>query len=123
MVSRSSGHRVPVGSAAWVVGVLVPLLPRSCPEPIALQMLEKRGGAAVLVGVARVHAALGHLLQAVMTPATAKGDGAGRTAGLHLADHHPGGLPGSHRPAGPAHSAAGGNGFLGQHGDQVGRAH
>ena len=42
---------------------------------IALQMLEERGRGAVLVGVARVDAALEHLLQAVMTPATAKGDG------------------------------------------------
>ena len=42
---------------------------------IALQMLEERGRGAVLVGVARVDAALEHLLRAVMTPATAKGDG------------------------------------------------
>ena len=42
---------------------------------IALQMLEERGRGAVLVGVARVDAALEHLLQAVMTPATARGDG------------------------------------------------
>jgi hypothetical protein len=42
---------------------------------IALQMLEERGRGAVLVGVARVDAALEHLLQAVMTPAPAKGDG------------------------------------------------
>ncbi|MCP9831879.1 hypothetical protein KBZ14_06100 [Synechococcus sp. HJ21-Hayes] len=42
---------------------------------IALQMLEERGRGAVLVGVARVDAALEHLLQAVMNPATAKGDG------------------------------------------------
>ena len=42
---------------------------------IALQMLEERGRGAVLVGVARVDAALEHLLQALMTPATAKGDG------------------------------------------------
>ena len=42
---------------------------------IALQMLEERGRGAVLVGVAHVDAALEHLLQAVMTPATAKGDG------------------------------------------------
>jgi hypothetical protein len=38
-------------------------------------MLEERGRGAVLVGVARVDAALEHLLQAVMTPAPAKGDG------------------------------------------------
>ncbi|MFT5339989.1 MAG: hypothetical protein ACI9IO_001741 [Cyanobium sp.] len=44
-------------------------------QQIALQMLEERGRGAVLVGVARVDAALEHLLQAVMTPATAKGDG------------------------------------------------
>ena len=42
---------------------------------IALQMLEERGRGAVLVGVARVDAALEHLLQAVMTPPAAKGDG------------------------------------------------
>jgi hypothetical protein len=36
---------------------------------IALQMLEERGRGAVLVGVARVDAALERLLQAVMTPA------------------------------------------------------
>lgn len=104
----------------WRVGAAVaPELPGAH----RLANAGERGGAAVLVGVARVHAALGHLLQAVMTPATAKGDGAGRTAGLHLADHHPGGLPGSHRPAGPANSAARGKGFLGQHGDQLDRSH
>jgi len=42
---------------------------------IALQMLEERGRGAVLVGVARVDAALEHLLQAVMTPSSAKSDG------------------------------------------------
>ena len=42
---------------------------------IALQMLEERGRGAVLVGVARVDAALEHLLQAVMAPSTAKADG------------------------------------------------
>lgn len=42
---------------------------------IALQMLEERGRGAVLVGVARVDAALEHLLQALMAPATGKGDG------------------------------------------------
>jgi hypothetical protein len=42
---------------------------------IALQMLEERGRGAVLVGVARVDAALEHLLKAVMTPAPPKGDG------------------------------------------------
>jgi hypothetical protein len=42
---------------------------------IALQMLEERGRGAVLVGVARVDAALEHLLQAVMSPANAKSDG------------------------------------------------
>ena len=42
---------------------------------IALQMLEERGRGAVLVGVARVDTALEHLLQAVMGPAPAKGDG------------------------------------------------
>ena len=44
-------------------------------QQIALQMLEERGRGAVLVGVARVDAALEHLLQAVMMPAPAKGDG------------------------------------------------
>jgi hypothetical protein len=42
---------------------------------IALQMLEERGRGAVLVGVARVDAALEHLLQAVMSPAGSKSDG------------------------------------------------
>ncbi|AFY27452.1 hypothetical protein Cyagr_0251 [Cyanobium gracile PCC 6307] len=42
---------------------------------IALQMLEERGRGAVLVGVARVDAALEHLLQALMAPATDKRDG------------------------------------------------
>ena len=42
---------------------------------IALQMLEERGRGAVLVGVARVDAALEHLLQAVMAQAPARGDG------------------------------------------------
>jgi hypothetical protein len=42
---------------------------------IALQMLEERGRGAVLVGVARVDAALEHLLQALMTPGPAKSDG------------------------------------------------
>ena len=42
---------------------------------IALQMLEERGRGAVLVGVARVDAALEHLLQAVMAPAASKNDG------------------------------------------------
>ena len=44
-------------------------------QQIALQMLEERGRGAVLVGVARVDAALEHLLQAVLAPATAKNDG------------------------------------------------
>jgi len=44
-------------------------------KTIALQMLEERGRGAVLVGVARVDAALEHLLQAVLSPATAKNDG------------------------------------------------
>ena len=42
---------------------------------IALQMLEERGRGAVLVGVARVDAALEHLLQALMAPAPSRGDG------------------------------------------------
>jgi hypothetical protein len=42
---------------------------------IALQMLEERGRGAVLVGVARVDAALESLLQAVMAPCRGKGDG------------------------------------------------
>ena len=41
---------------------------------IALQMLEERGRGAVLVGVARVDAALEHLLQAVMIPTQGRGD-------------------------------------------------
>jgi hypothetical protein len=44
-------------------------------QQIALQMLEERGRGAVLVGVARVDAALEHLLQAAMAPAPARGDG------------------------------------------------
>jgi hypothetical protein len=44
-------------------------------QQIALQMLEERGRGAVLVGVARVDTALEHLLQAVMAPASGKGDG------------------------------------------------
>ena len=43
-------------------------------KTIALQMLEERGRGAVLVGVARVDAALEHLLRAVMTPSSAKSD-------------------------------------------------
>ena len=54
----------------------MPTVPSSHPEPaaataartIALQMLEERGRGAVLVGVARVDAALERLLQAVMNP-------------------------------------------------------
>jgi hypothetical protein len=42
---------------------------------IALQMLEERGRGAVLVGVARVDAALESLLKAVMEPDKGKGDG------------------------------------------------
>jgi hypothetical protein len=38
-------------------------------------MLEERGRGAVLVGVARVDTALEHMLQAVMGPAPAQGDG------------------------------------------------
>ncbi len=41
---------------------------------IAMQMLEERGRGAVLVGVARVDAALEHLLQAVMAPVPGKRD-------------------------------------------------
>jgi hypothetical protein len=41
---------------------------------IALQMLEERGRGAVLVGVARVDAALEHLLQAAMAPVPGKRD-------------------------------------------------
>lgn len=44
-------------------------------QQIALQMLEERGRGAVLVGVARVDAAMEHLLQAVMVPAPERGDG------------------------------------------------
>ena len=42
---------------------------------IALQMLQERGRGAVLVGVARVDAALEHLLQALMAPGPLRGDG------------------------------------------------
>ena len=49
---------------------------------IALQMLSERGRGAVLVGVARVDAALEHLLQALMAPALQ----AGRGDGLFLPD-------------------------------------
>ena len=42
-------------------------------QQIALQMLEERGRGALLVGVARVDAALEHLLQTVMTRAPSKG--------------------------------------------------
>jgi len=42
---------------------------------IALQMLEERGRGAVLVGVARVDAALEHLKQALMAPGPSKADG------------------------------------------------
>ena len=44
-------------------------------KTIALQMLEERGRGAVLVGVARVDAALEHLLQAFLSPAAAINDG------------------------------------------------
>ncbi len=47
----------------------------SAARTIALQMLEERGRGAVLVGVARVDAALEHLLQALMAPATESRDG------------------------------------------------
>jgi hypothetical protein len=53
---------------------------------IALQMLEERGRGAVLVGVARVDAALEHLLQALMAPAPNRG------AGLFLPDRPLGSL-------------------------------
>ena len=43
-------------------------------QQIAMQMLEERGRGAVLVGVARVDAALEHLLRSVMSPAPSKGD-------------------------------------------------
>ena len=42
---------------------------------IALQMLKERGRGAVLVGVARVDAALEHLQQALMAQAPNRGDG------------------------------------------------
>ncbi|MEB3167272.1 MAG: hypothetical protein ACKN89_16265 [Cyanobium sp.] len=47
----------------------------SAARSIALQMLEERGRGAVLVGVARVDAALEHLLQALMGPAPPRADG------------------------------------------------
>jgi hypothetical protein len=50
-------------------------VPASAARAIALQMLEERGRGAVLVGVARVDAALEHLLQALMGPAPNRGDG------------------------------------------------
>ena len=50
-----------------------PELAATAARTIALQMLEERGRGAVLVGVARVDAALERLLQAVMAPA-AQGD-------------------------------------------------
>ena len=55
---------------------------------IALQMLSERGRGAVLVGVARVDAALEHLLQALMAPALQ----AGRGDGLFLPDRPLGSL-------------------------------
>jgi hypothetical protein len=57
-------------------------------QRIALQMLEERGRGAVLVGVARVDAALEHLLQALMAPAPE----AGRGDGLFLPDRPLGSL-------------------------------
>ena len=54
---------------------------------IALQMLEERGRGAVLVGVARVDAALEHLLQALMAPSTSS-----RSNGLFLPDRPLGSL-------------------------------
>lgn len=57
----------------------LPLPPESAAvdaaRTIALQMLEERGRGAVLVGVARVDAALEHLLESVMSPTPAKADG------------------------------------------------
>ena len=57
----------------------VPLSPESvaarAARTIALQMLEERGRGAVLVGVARVDAALENLLQAAIGPTKGKGDG------------------------------------------------
>ena len=50
---------------------------------IALQMLKELGRGAVLVGVARVDAALEHLLQAVMTPAATTRMGPGSQQQLH----------------------------------------
>jgi hypothetical protein len=38
-------------------------------------MLQEHGRGAVLVGVARVDAALEHLLQVLMAPASSRGDG------------------------------------------------
>ena len=48
---------------------------------IALQMLQERGRGAVLVGVARVDAALEHLLQAVMIPSPSRDDALFRPEG------------------------------------------
>lgn len=49
---------------------------------IALQMLQERGRGAVLVGVARVDAALEHLLQALMDPPSSRGMGCSCRIGL-----------------------------------------
>ncbi len=46
----------------------------SAVRTIALQMLEERGRGAVLVGVARVDAALERLLQAVLLPSPGRSD-------------------------------------------------
>jgi hypothetical protein len=50
-------------------------MPVTAARTIALQMLEELGRSAVLVGVARVDAALEHLLQALLAPAPDRGDG------------------------------------------------
>ena len=50
-------------------------IPASAARTIALGMLQERGRGAVLVGVARVDAALEHLLQALMASAPNRGDG------------------------------------------------
>ena len=51
-----------------------PLVAATAARRIALQMLEERGRGAVLVGVARVDAALEHLLQAVMSQSPSRDD-------------------------------------------------
>ena len=66
---------------------------------IALQMLEERGRGAVLVGVARVDAALEHLLQALMAPRLSRCQGRPRSPS------GPNRRPGGEGPLCPAQAA------------------